>query len=46
MMARYGIGRLPVHQGHENEDHFDPRTNSITLDPHAYGTSSVTAVAR
>ena len=45
MMARYGIGRLPVHQGHENEDHFDPRTNSITLDPHAYGASSVTAVA-
>ena len=45
MMARYGIGRLPVHQGHENEDHFDPRSNSITLDPHAYGTASVTAVA-
>jgi Zn-dependent membrane protease YugP len=45
MMARYGIGRLPVHQGRENEDHFDPTTNSITLDPHAYGTASVTAVA-
>ena len=45
MMARYGIGKLPVHQGRENEDHFDPRTNSITLDPHAYGTASITAVA-
>lgn len=45
MMARYQIGRLPVHQGHDNEDHFDPTTNSITLDPHAYGSSSVTAVA-
>jgi len=45
MMARYGIGRLPVYQGHENEDHFDPRTNSITLDPHAYNAASVTAVA-
>lgn len=45
MMARYGIGQLPVHQGHENEDHFDPRTNSITLDPHSYGAASVTSVA-
>ncbi len=46
MMARYQIGRLPVHRGsHENEDHFDPTTNSITLDPHAYSASSVTAVA-
>lgn len=45
MMARYGIGQLPVHQGHENQDHFDPTTNSITLDPHAYGASSVTAIA-
>lgn len=45
MMARYGIGQLPVRRGHENEDHFDPTTNSITLDPHAYGAASVTAVA-
>ena len=45
MMARYGIGQLPVHQGHENEDHFDPRSNSITLDPHAYSAPSITAVA-
>ncbi|MBE6471177.1 MAG: zinc metallopeptidase [Coriobacteriaceae bacterium] len=45
MMARYGIGQLPVHRGRENEDHFDPTTNSITLDPHAYGEDSVTSVA-
>jgi Zn-dependent membrane protease YugP len=45
MMGRYGIGRLPVHQGQENQDHFDPRTNSITLDPHTYNQASVTAVA-
>lgn len=45
MMARYGIGQLPVHQGRENQDHFDPTTNSITLDPHAYNYASVTAVA-
>ena len=45
MMARYGTGQLPIHQGHENQDHFDPTTNSITLDPHAYGAASVTAVA-
>ena len=45
MMARYGIGQLPVLQGRENEDHFDPRSNSITLDPHAYGEASITSVA-
>lgn len=45
MMSRYGIGRLPVRQGRDNEDHFDPTTNSITLDPHAYSAPSVTAVA-
>lgn len=45
MMARNGIGMLPVHRGHENEDHFDPRSNSITLDPHAYGETSITSVA-
>ncbi|MDO4399951.1 MAG: zinc metallopeptidase [Coriobacteriia bacterium] len=45
MMARYGIGQLPVHRGHENEDHFDPRSNSITLDPHAYSEASITSVA-
>ena len=45
MMARYGIGQLPVLQGRENEDHFDPRSNSITLDPHAYSEASITSVA-
>ena len=45
MMAQYGIGDLPVHMGGDNEDHFDPRTNSVTLDPHAYSQPSVTAVA-
>lgn len=45
MMARRGIGQLPVYQGHENQDHFDPTSNTITLDPHVYNERSVTSVA-
>ena len=45
MMKHYGIGDLPVNRGRANQNHFNPRKNSITLDPHAYGSSSVTAIA-
>lgn len=45
MMKHYGIGDLPVKKGRANRNHFNPRKNSITLDPHAYGSSSVTAIA-
>ena len=45
MMKHYGIGDLPINKGRANQNHFDPRSNSITLDPHAYGASSITAIA-
>ena len=45
MMEHYGIGDLPIRRGRANQNHFNPRKNSITLDPHAYGSSSVTAIA-
>ena len=45
MMKHYGIGNLTIRRGRANQNHFNPRNNSITLDPHAYGSSSVTAIA-
>ena len=45
MMQHYGIGDLPVNAGAEGQDHFDPRNNSITLSPHVFNESSVTAIA-
>lgn len=45
MLAHNGVNQIPFKQGGAGQDHFDPRTNSITLDPHAYGNSSITAVA-
>ena len=45
MLAYNGVPQIPFHQGSAGQDHFDPRSNSITLDPHAYGTASITAVA-
>lgn len=45
MLASHSISGVPIYQGRESEDHFDPRSNSITLDPHAYGQRSITAIA-
>ena len=45
MMKHYGLGDLPIRKGRANQNHFNPRKNSITLDPHAYGSSSITAIA-
>ena len=45
MMRHYGIGDLPVNAGGDSDDHFDPRSNSITLDQHVFNNASVTAVA-
>ena len=45
MMKHYGIGDLTVRRGRANQNHFNPRKNSITLDPHAYGSYSITAIA-
>lgn len=40
-----GISNVDVQRGGASQDFFDPRTNSVTLDPDAYGTTSITAVA-
>ncbi len=45
MLAYNGVQGVPFHRGGESEDHFDPRNNSITLDPHAYSQPSITAIA-
>ena len=45
MLAANGVSGVPFRQGGQNQDHFDPRDNSITLDPHAYSYTSITAVA-
>ena len=45
MMKHYGIGNLSIRRGRQNQNHFNSRKNSITLDPHVYGSSSVTAMA-
>lgn len=45
MLSRYGIGNVPVSQGKSGQDYFNPQTNSITIDPHAYSSNSVTAMA-
>lgn len=45
MMKHYGIGDLTVRRGRANQNHFNPRKNSITLDPHTYNSSSITAIA-
>ena len=45
MLAYNGVAQIPFKQGSAGQDHFDPRTNSITLDPHAYSYASITAVA-
>ena len=45
MLAANGVSGVQIFQGGVNEDHFDPRTNSITLDPDAYSGTSITAIA-
>ncbi|MBO4365305.1 MAG: zinc metallopeptidase [Eggerthellaceae bacterium] len=45
MLAYNGVAQIPFQQGSSGQDHFDPRSNSITLDPHAYSQPSITAVA-
>lgn len=36
---------VPVSQGKSGQDYFDPITNTITIDPHAYNSNSITAMA-
>lgn len=45
MLAYHGVGGVPIRQGRSGEDFFDPRSNSITIDPSAYGMNSVTSFA-
>lgn len=45
MLAANGVTGVQIYQGGPSEDHFDPRTNSITLDPDAYSGTSITAIA-
>lgn len=45
MLADHGITNVAIRQGDANQDHFDPRDNSITLDPEAFHGTSVTALA-
>lgn len=40
-----GISNVGVLSGGPSQDFFDPRSNSVTLDPDAYHTTSITAVA-
>lgn len=45
MLAHHGIGGVGIKQGGEGQDFFDPTTNSVTLDPHAFSQPSITAMA-
>lgn len=45
MLAAHGVTGVPIYQGGPSQDHFDPRDNSITLDPEAYHGTSITAIA-
>lgn len=45
MLSRYGISNVPVSQGRSGQDYFNPQTNSITIDPHAFSSNSITAMA-
>ena len=43
MLSDHGITNVAIRQGGAGQDHFDPRNNSITLDPEAYNGTSITA---
>lgn len=45
MLSYYGLSHVQVRPGGHDEDFFDPRTNSITLDPEVFYGNSVTATA-
>lgn len=45
MLAANGVTGVQIMRGNEGQDHFDPRTNSISLSPSVYDHSSVTAYA-
>lgn len=45
MLSAHGITNVAVRRGGPDENHFDPRTNSIALDPKVFDGTSVTALA-
>ena len=45
MLAAHGVMGVRVYCGAEGQDHFDPRSNSISLSPSVYNKSTVTAYA-
>lgn len=45
MLSAHGVSGVRIYRGKEGTDHFDPRTNSISLSPSVYDNPSVTAVA-
>lgn len=45
MLAYYGIQGVQVQMGGPGQNFFDPRSNSITLDPETFNTASITSTA-
>ncbi len=45
MLHYYGIYDVPVRMGGHDQNFFDPKSNSITLDPSSFNGSSITATA-
>ncbi len=45
MLRYYGINDVPVRMGGQDQNFFNPKDNSITLDPQAFNGSSITATA-
>ncbi len=45
MLDANGVQGVRIVQGSAGQDHFDPRNNSITLDPDAFSGRSITATA-
>lgn len=45
MLSAHGVSGVRVYSGAEGQDHFDPRSNSISLSPSVYNGRSITAMA-
>ncbi len=45
MLAYHGVTNVEIQRGGKDQDFFDPKTNTITLSPSAFGVRSVTATA-
>ena len=45
MLSYHNLSNVGIRQGRDGQDFFDPTTNSVTLDPHAFSQPSITAMA-